>query len=125
MTGMKKMKNLTATINCLARSRLDTTTVSWLDKYHGDTLWENQSPGCTAEFVVPSISNITNSSATITWTTPTLTSSRVEYGLTAQTRIATAEQDTNPRVLNHTITISGLAACTTYDYRVVSEDASA
>ncbi len=88
-------------------------------------MWENQSPGCTAEFVVPVLSNITQSSATISWTTPTLTSTKVEYGLSAQTRSGTQEQDITPRVTEHSVTLTGLAACTTYDYRVISEDANA
>jgi hypothetical protein len=66
----------------------------------------------------------TSTSSTITWTTNELASSIVEYGLTSGYGTATTETNTNPRVLSHSVSLPGLAACTTYHYRVKSTDAS-
>ena len=62
--------------------------------------------------------------ASITWSTDSESSSVVEYGLTAGTRSPTSEINTSPRVTSHSVNLTGLVQCTTYDYRVISTDAS-
>ena len=67
-------------------------------------------------------SNITGSSATITWTTNEAATSRVEYGLTTSYGSSTALDPT--LVTAHSVTITGLAPSTTYNWRVRSMDAA-
>lgn len=67
--------------------------------------------------------NITTSSATITWNTDEPASSRVEYGLTASYGTLTT-LDSN-LVTSHSVVLNGLATSTTYHYRVISADAAA
>lgn len=62
-------------------------------------------------------------SSSITWTTDELASSIVDYGLTSSYGTSTSETDTSPRVLSHSVTLPSLVACTTYHYRVKSNDA--
>lgn len=68
-----------------------------------------------------SASNITQTAATITWTTDENANSTVEYGLT--TSYGQTASDT-PLVTNHTIGLTGLSDSTTYHYRVKSTDAA-
>src|SRR5262249_19495797 len=67
-------------------------------------------------------SNISSTGATLTWTTNEPADSQAEYGLTtsygSQTTLGTA------LVISHSVTISGLSANTTYNYRVKSRDAA-
>jgi hypothetical protein len=66
-------------------------------------------------------SGITDSGATITWTTGDAADSQVEYGLStaygSRTTLDTA------RVTSHSVGLTGLAGGTTYHYRVLSRDA--
>jgi hypothetical protein len=64
-----------------------------------------------------------STSSIIAFTTDELGSSIVDYGLTDSYGTTTSETDTSPRVLNHNVTLSSLVACTTYHYRVKSNDA--
>ena len=69
----------------------------------------------------PSVADVTNTTATITWTTDEVSDSVVQYGLTAaygQTESDAAD------VTNHSIILTGLAAETTYHFRVGSTDPS-
>jgi len=73
-----------------------------------------------------SATGITDKAATITWVTNEPSTTRVEYGLTSTTHGSydymtplNATLD-----LNHSQSLSGLTASTTYYYRVISEDAS-
>ncbi len=67
--------------------------------------------------------NITNTSATITWTTNEPATSQVEYGLGASLGNSTAID--NNLVAAHSVVLTGLAAQTSYVYRVRSKDAAA
>ena len=67
-------------------------------------------------------SNVTASSATISWNTNENSNSRVEYGTTSAYGNATA-LDT-ALVTSHSQTLTGLTAATLYHYRVHSGDAS-
>jgi peptidoglycan/xylan/chitin deacetylase (PgdA/CDA1 family) len=78
-------------------------------------------------FPGPVISNISTTpgknQAAISWTTDTPSSTIVDYGLTAS-YATTTKKDISPLVTSHSITISGLAACTPYHYRLRSRDGS-
>jgi hypothetical protein len=68
-------------------------------------------------------SGITISTTTITWTTNEWATSEVEYGLTTSYG-STAFPMLPALVTNHSVTLSDLAAGTTYHFRVKSKDAS-
>ena len=77
----------------------------------------------TIDSVNPIISLISsNDSPTITWTTSETASSLIEYGLTSSYGSSTPETNISPRVTSHSVTISGLPACTSYHYRIHSVD---
>ncbi len=82
----------------------------------------------TTDGTAPSISSVSstpsNTSVTITWTTDEASSSIVDYGLTNSYGTTTVEADTIPRVTSHSVTVNNLIACTTYNYRVKSNDAA-
>lgn len=65
--------------------------------------------------------NITASSAVISWETNEASDSQVEYGLTSAYGFATPVA--GERVTSHQVVLSGLAAGTTYHFRVKSTDA--
>ena len=65
-------------------------------------------------------SNITEVSAKITWTTDEASDSQVEYGLT--TNYGNSSEVDSVLTENHNIILTGLAASTTYHYRVGSTD---
>jgi len=67
-------------------------------------------------------SNITATSAVITWTTDEAADSQIEYGLTASYGFQTP-LDAN-RVTGHSVVLTGLAASTAYQYLVKSKDAA-
>jgi phosphodiesterase/alkaline phosphatase D-like protein len=83
----------------------------------------------SVDTVAPVISGITSSGithqvATISWTTNEISDTQVEYGTTAAYGTTTVLSDTSPRLTSHTVNLSGLAASTTYHYRVKSTDAA-
>ncbi len=82
----------------------------------------------TTDGSAPTISAVastpSSTSVAITWTTDEDSSSIVDYGLTNAYGTSTAEEDTSPRVSSHSVTINSLIACTTYSYRVKSNDSS-
>ena len=69
-----------------------------------------------------SSSSITQTSATINWTTNEASNSQVEYGPTTSYGSNTTLDTTD--VTAHSVNISGLTANTTYQYRVKSRDAA-
>jgi hypothetical protein len=66
--------------------------------------------------------SITSSSATITWTTDQPSSSLVNYGTT--TAYGTSSTLNSALVTSHSVTLTGLAPSTPYDYDVVSANAA-
>ena len=68
------------------------------------------------------VSNITESSAIITWTTNEPATSQVQYGKT-ETYDSSTTADTN-LTTNHNVTLTGLSDNTTYYFKVISKDAS-
>jgi hypothetical protein len=76
--------------------------------------------------VLPTISNvavggISDSTATITWTTSEPADSRVAYGVSTP---GTTVENLADLVTSHSVTLSGLASCTNYVFRVGSADAA-
>lgn len=83
----------------------------------------------TGDFTDPGISEITvtdisTTAATITWTTDENSSTQVRYGLSTSYGSTTSESDTSPRVASHSVPLTSLLACTTYHYQVISKDSS-
>lgn len=76
----------------------------------------------------PNVSAISATAATTTasvlWTTNEVTSTKVVYSIGSTFASTTSTSDTSPRVLEHTKSVTGLVACTTYNYKVVSGDAA-
>ena len=77
-----------------------------------------------AEPVISGIaaSSITSTSAVITWTTDQASSSLVNYGTT--TAYGSSSSPSSTLVTSHSVSLSGLTAGTTYNYDVVSANAS-
>jgi hypothetical protein len=78
-----------------------------------------------------SFTTLSTDSVTVTWTTDRLATSRVIYDTVSHSTLdmgdpnygyafSTSLSDTSPEVINHSVTISGLASGTNYFYRVVS-----
>jgi chitodextrinase len=67
-----------------------------------------------------SVSNITASTATITWTSDEPSSSSISYGTTALNQ---RSEDT-ALVSNHSLTLTGLNASTSYNFTISASDAS-
>lgn len=76
--------------------------------------------------VPPVISNVTASpsttSATITWVTDKNANSRVDYGTSPSA--LSLNQSSGTLVTNHSVSLTGLSAATTYYFRVTSVDAA-
>jgi uncharacterized repeat protein (TIGR02543 family) len=76
--------------------------------------------------LITEISNVSvlpsNNSASVSWNTNALNSSRIRYGLTSSLLIQTAESNTSPRVESHSVPLSNLVPCSRYFYRVLSRD---
>jgi alkaline phosphatase len=86
----------------------------------------SNSPNATIDSMPPAISavtstSITDSSATITWTTNEASNSTVTYGTAIP---PTSEASDSAIVTSHSVTITGLSAATTYYYQVKSTDAA-
>ena len=69
-----------------------------------------------------SVSGVTSSSATINWTTDQATSSLVNYGTT--TAYGSSSALNSSLVTSHSVTLTGLAANTTYNFDVVSANSA-
>ncbi len=82
----------------------------------------------TGDINAPILSSITatptTTEATITWTTNEISSSSVSYGPTVLYGTTTSEADTSPRVISHSVSITGLTCATEYNYIVISKDAA-
>ena len=85
--------------------------------------------GTIPDLTAPTLSSISASSAasttaSITWTSNEAASTKVSYSANASYASSTTEADTVTRVMNHSVSLSGLIGCTTYNYKVVSGDAA-
>jgi hypothetical protein len=79
-------------------------------------------PDSTPPEILSEASTESETSATIAWETDEEASSQIEYGLTDSYGNETEEENTVPRVKNHSVNIPSLAACTKYNYRAKSKD---
>jgi parallel beta-helix repeat protein len=87
----------------------------------------SSTPPPTTDTTAPAISgvsasNLTQTAAGINWTTNEGSTSQVQYGTTTSYGSTTTLDST--RVTSHRVNLSGLAAGTTYNYRVISRDAA-
>jgi hypothetical protein len=82
------------------------------------------SGGDTTPPVISAIAgaNVTSAGATVNWATNEASDTQVEYGATASYGSSTALNST--RATTHSASVTGLAANTTYHYRVRSRDAA-
>lgn len=82
----------------------------------------------TSDVTAPSITSVAVSPATttasVTWNTGEAASTKVVYGAGTEYELSTNETDTSTRVTSHTKGLTGLSACTTYAFKVVSGDAA-
>lgn len=82
----------------------------------------------TSDVTAPLITDIATSTATTTatvgWTTNEAASTRLWYSADSAFASSTSETDTSPRVTSHETSLSGLVACTSYNFKVVSRDAA-
>jgi hypothetical protein len=67
------------------------------------------------------VSNLTDTSATITWTTEGQTADFISYGDTQSVGNIENETQDNQKFFTHSITLTGLKAGTTYFYKINSE----
>lgn len=101
-----------------------------VSSYNGSTRLYNWAVHFTKNVTVdssaPIISNvganIGESSSEIFWDTNEGSTSQVEYGLDQSYGSISDETDLIDVKTDHSVAISGLAACTTYHYRVISND---
>ncbi len=87
-------------------------------------IFTTSAPPDTTPPVISSVANsgITGNSATVTWTTNEAADGLVEYGKTTSYGFSTALN--SALVTAHSQVVTGLAASTTYHYRVKSKDAA-
>ena len=91
---------------------------NWSGSLSGTIILDTTAPTISA--VTPS--NISSTSATITWTTNELATSQVEYGLTSS--YGTLTPIDNALATSHSVVVPGLTPTTKYNYRVRSKDAA-
>ena len=83
----------------------------------------SSSPDILATYISAiSVSSIGDTYTTINWTTDKLSSSLVNYGTSIPYSSTTTEFDLSSKVLNHSVNISNLNSCTTYQFNVQSLD---
>jgi len=85
----------------------------------------NDNKATSSDTTRPSISdvlaaNITDTSATITWTTNEPATSQADYGETSECNLTTVLDEN--LVTSHSVSLRGLTANTTYHFRVKSKD---
>ena len=121
VTGVVTVTGLTAGKSYHWQARASNSVVgagSWANTGQAtDFLIDQTSPVISGETAV-----VANTGSAISWSTDEAASSKVDYGLTASYGSSTSETDTSSRVTDHSVSLSGLVACTTYHYRVRSRD---
>jgi hypothetical protein len=78
----------------------------------------------TAPGIVEFGATPSETTAVVTWQTNEDSSSIVDYDVSNAFGTSTVETDTSPRVTSHSVSLSGLVACTTYFFQVRSRDAA-
>jgi hypothetical protein len=79
-------------------------------------------PGVDLSISTEPAVTVTSNSAQITWGTSKSASSQVYYGATNSMGSMTEEMNTTPMVTGHTVSLTSLAPCTVYVYKVASYD---
>lgn len=79
-------------------------------------------PGVDLSISTEPAVTVTSNSAQITWGTSKSASSQVYYGATDSMGSMTEEMNTTPMVTGHTVSLTSLASCTVYVYKVASFD---
>ena len=99
------------------------TTTSPAPESEAPASFVSGAPDTTAP-VISSVSAVpgANGSATITWSTDELSTSRVDYGTTSDA--LTLNESAAGLVTSHSLALTGLSPDTTYYYRVTSADAA-
>ncbi len=102
-----------------------TITVQYTDPDYCGTPNQVVTTTATADCAGPvitnvAVSNITDSTADVTWTTNEAANSRVTYGTSIPP--GTNKDDLANYVTSHTMTLTGLTGCTTYRFSVTSAD---
>ena len=110
----------TITTSVVSTGTVATITASYGGASATATLSLNPPPTNTISGV--SATNISDTSATIVWTTSLASDSQVAYGLTAAYGALSA-LNTN-LVTSHSVSLTGLTASTAYHYKVMSRDNS-
>jgi peptidoglycan hydrolase-like protein with peptidoglycan-binding domain len=82
----------------------------------------------TGDYTKPVFSNFAvlaeRDSATVSWSTDEIASSKIVYGVENTSDFSTSEINTTPRVVSHQVTLSGLSKCTEYSYQAIGVDGS-
>ncbi|MCD6221042.1 hypothetical protein J7K25_02645 [bacterium] len=108
----------------LEASHLDTLEAIYTDVDNGDGQTVEKRATATADYIPPvisnvSVSNITNDTATITWTTDEEANSEVIYGTSIPPSNSVKEEI---YTTSHSITLSNLIEGTKYYFKIVSTD---
>jgi hypothetical protein len=107
----------------IPNTALKDSSNNFFDGISSASAWEFTTSDVTAPVIsTVSAGSLTSTGATVTWTTNETASTKVSYGLTASYGTTTSETDTSPRVTAHSLTLSGLLACTQYHFKVTSTD---
>lgn len=101
----------------------NTYLISYYDNTNHDLKLAKYTPDSTPPTLSSVSAAVSNTTATITWTTNEASSSQIEYGLTTGLGSTTTIADTNPLATSHSVEISSLLPCTLYHYRPLSVDA--
>jgi hypothetical protein len=96
--------------NSVASDAVSATTLPALD------------PGVDLSLSTEPAVTVTSNSAEITWGTSKSASSQVYYGATDSMGSMTEKMNTTPMVTGHTVSLTSLAPCTVYVYKVASYD---
>jgi len=108
----------------IASTAVDDTSGNSYAGISASTTWSFTTADVTAPTISSVATSTTATTATITWTTDEVASTKVNFGLSSSYGTSTPETDTSTRVTGHSASITGLVACTRYNYQVQSTDAS-
>lgn len=99
------------------------SSTNYFDGISASTTWSFT----TADLTAPIISDLATTSvatttASLSWNTNESASTKVVYSTGTSYASSSSETDTNPRTTIHSVDLSDLVACTTYNYKAVSAD---
>ncbi len=120
LSGLKSSTEYS--IYVYAKNEIDNGPAS--DAINVTTLSEEEEEVAEFDFSTSPSVTTTTTTAQITWGTSKSASSQVFYGATDGLGYSTEKTNTSPRVTGHTVSLSNLATCTIYAYKVSSYDES-